>query len=101
MLDQVAGAMEVAENIQLVRVEGHTDSRASDEYNLDLSQRRASAVMRYLQRAGVENGRLTARGFGESMPIATNDTEDGMSLNRRVELVIVEQTRCTGQASAP
>ena len=101
MLDQVAGAMEVARNIELVRVEGHTDSRASDEHNLNLSQRRASAVVRYLERAGVASGRLTARGFGESMPIATNDTEDGMSLNRRVELVIVEQTRCTGEASAP
>jgi outer membrane protein OmpA-like peptidoglycan-associated protein len=97
MLNQVAGALAIADNIRLIRVEGHTDWRASDEYNLDLSQRRADSVRRYLMTRGVEGSRLMARGYGESMPIATNETEEGMAQNRRVELVIAEQTRCFPQ----
>ncbi len=97
MLNQAAGALRVAQNIVLLRIEGHTDSRASDEYNLDLSQRRAESVRRYLIEEGVADVRLVARGYGETQPRATNDTEEGMAMNRRVDLVIVEQTRCVGQ----
>jgi outer membrane protein OmpA-like peptidoglycan-associated protein len=97
MLNQAAGALRVAQNIVLLRIEGHTDSRASDEYNLDLSQRRAESVRRYLIEEGVADVRLVARGYGETQPRASNETEAGMALNRRVDLVIVEQTRCVGQ----
>ncbi len=81
------------ENPQIlrIRVEGHTDSRGDDAYNMELSQTRAKAVMRYLIKAGIESRRLDSIGFGESMPIADNDTDDGMQKNRRVEFVIVEQ----------
>jgi OOP family OmpA-OmpF porin len=69
-----------------VRVEGHTDSVGTDEYNQQLSERRANAVRDYLVEKGVDASRLTSAGFGESNPIASNDTADGRALNRRVEL---------------
>ena len=66
-------------------VHGHTDSRASDEYNMALSQRRANAVARIAQSVGA---RLAAvNGFGERMPVASNATAAGMQKNRRVEIV--------------
>lgn len=64
---------------------GHTDSRASDEYNMRLSQRRADAVAEIARSEG-ENV-SDARGYGERMPIASNDTADGMARNRRVEIL--------------
>ena len=70
-----------------VRVEGHTDSIASDEYNQRLSERRAEAVRGWLAEHGVEAGRLTAAGRGESQPVADNSTAAGRQLNRRVEVV--------------
>jgi len=70
-------------------IEGHTDSRASDAYNLRLSNDRANAVRDYLIKDfGVEASRLNAKGYGESRPIATNDTEEGMQKNRRVWAVL-------------
>jgi outer membrane protein OmpA-like peptidoglycan-associated protein len=71
-----------------VEVIGHTDSTGSAAYNADLSQRRASAVASVLIGAGVPAGRVIATGRGEMMPVATNLTEQGRALNRRVELVI-------------
>jgi len=69
-----------------VEVAGHTDSRNSDAYNLDLSQRRAEAVLNYFVSQGVEADRLSAKGYGEAEPIADNGTQDGRFKNRRVEL---------------
>ncbi len=69
-----------------VEIQGHTDSTASNDYNLDLSQRRAQTVMKYLQSNGIPTSRMTARGYGEDSPIDTNDTEEGKANNRRVEL---------------
>ena len=72
-----------------VEIQGHTDSKGSDSYNLSLSDRRAASVVLYLvQNLGIERSRLTSRGYGESMPIATNDTDDGRALNRRVEFAV-------------
>jgi OOP family OmpA-OmpF porin len=70
-----------------VEVAGHTDSRGSDEYNLNLSQQRAEAVRNYLISKGVAADRLTAKGYGESQPVADNETDEGRLKNRRVELV--------------
>ena len=70
-----------------VEIQGHTDSQGSDEYNLDLSQQRAETVQAFALLFGVEPGRLAAKGYGESVPVATNDTEEGRAKNRRVELV--------------
>jgi outer membrane protein OmpA-like peptidoglycan-associated protein len=69
-------------------VEGHTDSIGSDEYNLTLSEKRASAVRDYLVGEGVNEGGITAQGYGKANPVATNDTNEGRALNRRVELVV-------------
>ncbi len=77
----------------LVRVEGHTDSRGSDAYNKDLSIRRANAVRQLLAQRGVAETRMDAVGYGESMPVATNDTEAGRARNRRVEIKIAPQTK--------
>lgn len=66
-------------------IEGHTDSRASDEYNIGLSQRRVNAVMKILvEEFGIDPRRLSATGYGEARPRATNDTAEGRQLNRRV-----------------
>jgi adhesin transport system outer membrane protein len=70
-------------------IEGHTDYVGSEAYNKDLSQRRADSVLRYLvDRLGISPSRLQAVGYGEERPMATNETEEGRSLNRRVELVL-------------
>lgn len=73
----------------LIDVYGHTDSTGSDEYNNALSDRRAQAVADYLGSRGVSSARMRWRGFGESQPIASNDTEQGRAANRRVEIKIV------------
>jgi outer membrane protein OmpA-like peptidoglycan-associated protein len=70
-------------------VDGHTDSKGSDNYNLTLSQERAQAVANYLANLQVASTRMTLHGYGESRPIATNDTEEGRALNRRVEVGIM------------
>lgn len=72
----------------LVEVAGHTDSTASDAYNQALSERRAKVVYQYLVDHGVSADRMTWRGYGESQPVATNDTEEGKAKNRRTELIV-------------
>jgi outer membrane protein OmpA-like peptidoglycan-associated protein len=72
----------------IVNVMGHTDSTGSDQYNLDLSQRRANSVTQYLIAQGLMPQRFVVQGFGESRPVATNDTPEGRQLNRRVEIQI-------------
>jgi OmpA-OmpF porin, OOP family len=69
-------------------VEGHTDSVGSEAYNLQLSQRRAQSVMTAIVNSGIAAERLTSRGYGESRPIASNDTEAGRQQNRRVTVVV-------------
>ncbi len=69
-----------------IAVAGHTDSQAADAYNLDLSKRRAQAVVAWLTARGVAASRLVAQGFGESQPVADNDSVAGRALNRRVEI---------------
>jgi len=71
-----------------VTVAGHADSRGSDSYNLDLSQRRALSVSNYLGAQGVNPARLRSIGYGESRPIGDNATTAGQSANRRVEILI-------------
>ena len=73
-----------------IQINGHTDNVGSPENNQMLSLNRATAVMNYLIEKGVENIRLTAKGFGESQPIDTNDTIEGRKNNRRTEFIVVE-----------
>lgn len=72
-----------------IEVGGHTDSVDSDAHNLVLSDNRAAAVRQYLEAAGVSPDRLHSRGYGEAMPVATNDDEEGRQLNRRVAFTIL------------
>ena len=71
-----------------ILLEGHTDATGSDEYNLNLSKLRAQSVSNYLSGQQVNVSRFSIMGYGEGQPIATNDTEDGRQLNRRVEVAI-------------
>lgn len=72
-----------------IEISGHTDSWGSDEYNLQLSQRRAEVVKQYLIEKGIDEDRLMATGYGEKMPIADNETDEGRELNRRTEIKIL------------
>ena len=84
-LDEIVKILQTHPDIR-VEIQGHTDSTASDAHNMDLSRRRALAVMKYLKSKGIAASRMTAKGYGESRPIDTNATEKGRSNNRRVEL---------------
>lgn len=81
-----AAAKELKQSNVKYEVAGFTDSRGSDSYNMGLSTRRANAVRNDLIKRGVPAANLTARGYGESNPLGSNDTEAGRAANRRVEI---------------
>lgn len=85
ILADVAEKLRANENVR-VRIEGHTDSVGSAAYNEQLSQERADSVADYLASQGVARDRMQTTGYGESQPVATNDTDAGRAENRRVEL---------------
>lgn len=91
LLDQVAAVILSNPQLRLIRIEGHTDDRGEDAYNMDLSNRRAKSVMRSLLERGIEPKRLRAVGYGETKPIQSNKTNAGRAKNRRVEFMIEEQ----------
>lgn len=74
-----------------IEIAGHTDSKGSDDYNLNLSQGRAQAVVDYLISEGIDEFRLAAKGYGESKPMETNDTDEGRATNRRVEFTVLKK----------
>ncbi|WP_439129214.1 OmpA family protein [Polaribacter sp.] len=84
-IDKIVTLMKQVPNVKFI-IEGHTDDRNSDRYNLYLSQRRANAVRKYMIKEGIDNERLEAKGFGESRPKFSNDNAGGRQLNRRVEI---------------
>jgi OOP family OmpA-OmpF porin len=92
LLNQVASILQNHPDIPLIRVEGHTDSTGSADFNRTLSQDRAGAVRDYLVSRGVAPERLAAQGYGPDRPIAPNATSKGRALNRRVEFNIVNPT---------
>jgi OOP family OmpA-OmpF porin len=73
-----------------IEMSAHTDSRGSDDYNFKLSDNRAKSVMDYIVSKGIAQSRITSQGYGETKPVATNETDDGRQLNRRVEFTIVK-----------
>ncbi len=86
-LAKVSGIVLAYPGLKLA-VEGYTDSVGSDEYNMTLSEKRADAVRDYLVAQGLSDSGITAQGFGKADPVATNDTNEGRALNRRVQLVV-------------
>ncbi len=94
IVSRLAGILLVTRDYYL-RIEGHTDSVGSDEYNQKLSMKRAESVRDYLAEAGLSERIVSVEGFGESRPVETNDTAAGRQKNRRVEIVIVEQPATT------
>lgn len=89
-LDNVAAIMNEYTNTSFL-IEGHTDSRGRDSYNLNLSNERAASVRSYLIGKGIAASRLKSQGFGETRPVASNNTAAGRQENRRVELSILDQ----------
>jgi OOP family OmpA-OmpF porin len=89
LLDGVAESLANYPQKNAIEVQGHASSEGSTEHNMRLSQRRAASVVSYLKAKGVSN-QLSATGYGESRPIAENETEAGRSENRRVELIWIE-----------
>jgi OOP family OmpA-OmpF porin len=86
ILDEAVGILNAHPNVNIY-VDGYCDAIGGEEYNLKLSQRRADAVTKYLEDHGIAASRLTARGFGKTIFVASNDSEEGRAENRRVELV--------------
>jgi outer membrane protein OmpA-like peptidoglycan-associated protein len=86
-LDKLTKLMFVNPTLR-IEVGGHTDNAGSDADNLKLSDQRANAVRDFLVKKGIEAARITAKGYGETQPMATNDTEEGRALNRRTEVVV-------------
>jgi outer membrane protein OmpA-like peptidoglycan-associated protein len=86
-LARVAGILEGHPGLRM-QVEGYTDSVGGDDYNQKLSENRATSVRDYLTGAGIPTDSVTARGFGKTGPVASNDTAAGRQQNRRVELVV-------------
>lgn len=82
-----------------IEVQGHTDSKGTKSYNMDLSKRRATMVSNYLANNGVASARLTTKGFGESVPKYDNETDDGQAQNRRGEFLITANEKMKAEAA--
>lgn len=91
ILNAVLSVLKDNPKISRLSVEGHTDSRADDNFNLGLSRRRAAAVVKWLVDRGIDKNRLTSQGFGETRPLQSNDSDEGRKNNRRVEFHILEE----------
>lgn len=90
LLQQLAQVLRASPQIELVRVEGHSAEETTEEYNLQLSSRRAAVVHRWLVEAGIAAKRLEVFGYGETRPVDTNETDEGRANNRRVEFRVLK-----------
>jgi outer membrane protein OmpA-like peptidoglycan-associated protein len=96
LLDQVARVVQELPSELRVRVDGYSDNEGVEAYNIDLSYRRARAVVEYLVGRGVPRARLDYRGYGPRNPVAPNDSPEGRALNRRVEFTILHEGQSAG-----
>ena len=99
LLDEMAALLRSRPDIDLLEVDGHTDNRGGREYNQDLSDRRARAVVEYLVKRGVQQRRLRSHGFAFDRPIASNADALGRAKNRRVEFQILKSNAKREQVS--
>lgn len=74
-----------------IEISAHTDDRGPDDYNYKLSENRAKSVMEYILSQKIDASRITSKGYGETRPVAPNDTEENRQLNRRVEYIILKK----------
>ena len=81
-----------------IEIQGHTDSKGSNNYNEGLSVRRASTVASYLRGGGITSSRITTKGYGETAPVASNETDDGRAQNRRVTFLITANEKMVEEA---
>ncbi len=88
-LNKIVSFLSINPDVKIL-ISGHTDNQGTESYNLDLSEKRAKAVYEFLLNHGISSDNLTYKGFGESQPLATNDTEEGQKTNRRIEFSIEE-----------
>lgn len=88
-VDEVAAVIHRVAPTRALAVEGHADSVGPEEYNIDLSIRRAHTVAGILAGVGIEEGQITVLGLGETQPAASNEARDGRRRNRRVEIVVI------------
>jgi outer membrane protein OmpA-like peptidoglycan-associated protein len=96
VLEEVKDAILAHPEILLIEVQGHTDDSGDREWNMGLSQRRADAVRKWLIENGVQEHRLIAKGYGYTRPLEDNRFREGRERNRRVQFVIVRQTKRKG-----
>ena len=87
VLDGIVEILELHPHYKLL-IEGHTDSKGKDSFNMKLSKDRAASVEKYIEGKGIEDERINSVGYGETKPVADNETEEGRAKNRRVELII-------------
>jgi OOP family OmpA-OmpF porin len=101
VLDEAAAQILGEPRIKRVRVEGHASADGDDEHNMSLSARRARAVRLYLVLKGVPEWKIVSEGYGETQPIADNETPEGREANRRVEINVVEQDDGSTDTASP
>lgn len=90
ILDNLLAQMKADNKNVYIEIQGHTDNRAGEEYNLELGAERADSVRRYLSENGIPLHRISTISYGESRPVADNTTKDGRSKNRRVVIIVLE-----------
>lgn len=93
LLDELARFIQQNPGLGPIRIDGHTDDVGSGQYNLDLSQRRARAILEYLGTRGVPAERLSPVGYGKKCPLLPNSTDEGRAINRRVDFILMNRER--------
>jgi outer membrane protein OmpA-like peptidoglycan-associated protein len=101
ILEAVQKILEEHPEITLLSIEGHTDNVGRAKYNQRLSQLRTESVVKWLVQRGIDRKRLKATGYGSSVPLADNDSEEGREKNRRVEFHIREQVKSSDSEETP
>jgi len=96
LLNEIAANLKASPELKTVEVQGHSDSKGEDDYNMRLSQRRVEAVVSYLEAQGVERDRVVPIGYGEECPLVVENSPEDMAVNRRVQFIIIDPAPTDG-----